>query len=95
MAPAPPVFIVYSGTPGVLERYPRGTEVERGEAICLKEGEQLTIIGKGGEGQRVYDGPGCLRRNAPSTSDNVGGFIFGHARPGHPHSGAPRIEAAP
>ena len=69
-------FRVSSATDSVLERFPRGSLVSRSTRICLEEGEQITIVGS--NGQRVtYRGPGCARRNARPTEDNLGGFTFG------------------
>lgn len=75
-APPPPTFRVRSGSPAVLEKFPRGSEVTRTTRICLKEGEQITISGSNGQ-QVSYRGPGCMQRTAPPTGDNQGGFIFG------------------
>lgn len=73
----PPVYRVRSGSPSVLENYPRGSEVGRATRICLKDGEQITIAGSNGQ-QVSYRGPGCMQRNAPPTGTNQGGFTFGH-----------------
>lgn len=79
--PAPsqpaPIYRVRSGSPSVLESYPRGSEVGRATRICLKEGEQITISGSNGQ-QVSYRGPGCMQRNAPPSGTNQGGFTFGH-----------------
>jgi hypothetical protein len=80
-APAPaPIYRVASGTPGVLERFPRGTIVTRDTGICLKAGEQITVTGSNGQSV-TYTGPGCLKRSAPATPQNLGGFTFGWRAP--------------
>ena len=80
-APAPaPIYRVASGSPGVLERFPRGTVVTRETAICLKAGEQITVTGSNGQSV-TYTGPGCLKRSAPATPQNLGGFTFGWRAP--------------
>ena len=72
----PVVFRVSGGTEAVLARFPRGSVVQRRANICLAEGQQLSIAGS--NGQRVtYRGPGCMKRNARPTRDNLGGFTFG------------------
>jgi len=68
-APAPaPIYRVASGTPGVLERFPRGTIVTRDTGICLKAGEQITVTGSNGQSV-TYTGPGCLKRSAPADNE--------------------------
>lgn len=74
--PRPVMFRVYSGSPAVLERLPRGTLVQRETAICLKQGEQVTINASTGQSV-TYRGPGCLNRQARPTRNNIGGFTFG------------------
>jgi hypothetical protein len=78
--PPPPVYRVASGSPSVLERFPRGTIVTRQTEICLKSGEQVTVTGSNGQSV-TYDRPGCLKRSAPSTPQNLGGFTFGWRAP--------------
>jgi hypothetical protein len=73
---APPVYRVRSGSPGVLQKFPRGSEVTRSTRICLAEGEQITISGSNGQ-QVSYRGPGCMQRTAPPSGTNQGGFTFG------------------
>ena len=71
-----PAFRVASGSPDVLERFPRGSQVTRETEICLERGQQVTLISR--RGQRVtYRGPGCARRNAQPSGTNLGGFTFG------------------
>lgn len=78
---APPtVYRVASGSPGVLARIPRGTLVTRETAICLKAGEQITVAGSNGQSV-TYSGPGCLKRSAPASPQNLGGFTFGWRAP--------------
>lgn len=72
----PPIYRVRSGTPSVLERFPRGSVVTEETEICLEEGEQVNVIGDNGQSV-TYVGPGCMARSAPATGDNEGGFIFG------------------
>ena len=74
--PPPPVYLVRSGSPSVLAKFPRGSEVSRDTRICLEEGEQITIAGTNGQ-QVSYRGPGCMQRTGRPTGDNEGGFIFG------------------
>jgi hypothetical protein len=76
----PPVYRVASGSPGVLLRFPRGTQVSLQTVICLKAGEQITVTGSNGQSV-TYNRPGCLKRNGPVTGENAGGFTFGWARP--------------
>lgn len=72
----PVVYRVAAGTDSAIERYPRRSLVNRSSRICLENGEQITIIGS--NGQRVtYSGPGCARRTARPSADNIGGFVFG------------------
>lgn len=72
----PVVFRVAAGSDSAIERYPRRSIVNRSSRICLEDGEQITIIGS--NGQRVtYSGPGCARRTARPSADNIGGFVFG------------------
>jgi len=78
-APAP-VYRVAGGSPGVLARIPRGTVVTRDPAICLKAGEQVTVAGSNGQSV-TYSGPGCLKRGAPASPRNLGGFTFGWRGP--------------
>ena len=78
--PPPPVYRVASGSPSVLTRLPRGTIVTRDTAICLKAAEQITVAGSNGQSV-TYTGPGCLKRSAPSTPQNLGGFTFGWRAP--------------
>ncbi len=73
---APPVYRVRSGSPAVLQKFPRGSEVTRSTRICLAEGEQITISGSNGQ-QVSYRGPGCMQRTAPPSGTNQGGFTFG------------------
>lgn len=73
---APPVYRVRSGSPSVLQKFPRGSEVTRSTRICLAEGEQITISGSNGQ-QVSYRGPGCMQRTAPPSGTNQGGFTFG------------------
>lgn len=69
-------FRVASGSPAVLEAFPRGTTITSSAEICLERGQQITLISR--RGQRVtYRGPGCARRNAEPTPGNIGGFTFG------------------
>ncbi|WDA42221.1 hypothetical protein [Erythrobacter sp. BLCC-B19] len=79
-SPAPAVYRVASGSPSVLARLPRGTLVTRETAICLKAGEQITVSGSNGQSV-TYSGPGCLKRSAPATPQNLGGFTFGWRAP--------------
>lgn len=79
-SPAPAVYRVASGSPSVLARLPRGTLVTRETAICLKAGEQVTVSGSNGQSV-TYTGPGCLKRSAPATPQNLGGFTFGWRAP--------------
>jgi hypothetical protein len=75
-SPRPLIFRLASASPTVLERFPRGTLVQRTTALCLKQGEEATIVSN--HGQSVsYSGPGCLHRRAKPTGTNVGGFTFG------------------
>jgi len=74
--PRPVIFRIASGSPAVLTRFPRGTLVQRGTALCLKGGEQVTVAGSNGQ-STTYSGPGCLGRSARPTRENVGGFTFG------------------
>lgn len=74
--PRPVIFRVYSGSPAVLERLARGTLVQRNTALCLKDGEQVTINASTGQSV-TYRGPGCLNRKARPTRNNIGGFTFG------------------
>lgn len=78
--PAPPprpiIFRLASASPGVLQRYPKGTLVQRSTALCLSNGEEATIVGSNGQSVS-YTGPGCLQRKARPTGDNIGGFTFG------------------
>ena len=74
--PRPVTFRIASGSPTVLARFPRGTLVQRGTALCLKAGEQLNVAGSNGQSVS-YTGPGCLNRSARPTRENVGGFTFG------------------
>lgn len=79
--PPPPIFRVRSGSPSVLERFPRGSVIDEDTEICLEDGEQINVIGN--NGQTVsYVGPGCMTRTAPASSENEGGFIFGHRENG-------------
>jgi hypothetical protein len=75
-AARPIIFRVANASPAVLDRYPRGSVVQRSSRLCLDTGEQITILGT--NGQRVtYRGPGCLQRQTRPTRENLGGFIFG------------------
>jgi len=74
--PRPVIFRIASGSPAALARFPRGTLVQRGTALCLKAGEQVTVAGNNGQ-SATYTGPGCLNRSARPTRENVGGFTFG------------------
>lgn len=74
--PRPIIFRLASASPGVLDRYPRGTLVQRTTALCLNPGEEATIVGSNGQSVS-YTGPGCLNRKARPTSTNIGGFTFG------------------
>jgi hypothetical protein len=74
--PRPVIFRIANASPSVLQRVPRGTLVERTTVLCLMDGEQVTISASIGQSV-TYTGPGCARRNARPTSDNVGGFSFG------------------
>lgn len=64
----------------MLARIPRGTLVTRETAICLKAGEQITVAGSNGQSV-TYTGPGCLKRSAPASPQNLGGFTFGWRAP--------------
>jgi len=70
------IFRVASGSAAVLVRFPRGTVVQQSMALCLNEGEQLTITANIGQ-SATYSGPGCLRRQGKPTPDNIGAFTFG------------------
>lgn len=72
----PIIFRLASATPAVLQRFPRGTLVEKTTELCLNDGEQATVSGSHGQSV-TYTGPGCLRRKAQPTSTNIGGFTFG------------------
>lgn len=75
----PITYRVSAASQSVLERYPRGTPVDLATRICLEDDEQVTIVSS--KGQRVtYRGPGCARRNARPSADNLGGFTFGWNR---------------
>ena len=74
--PRPIIFRLAGASPSVLGRYPRGTIVQRTTSLCLQNGEQATISGSHGQSV-TYTGPGCLRRKARPTGDNLGGFTFG------------------
>lgn len=88
--PAPPtIYRVASGSPSVLARFPRGTQVTLQTEICLMAGEQITVTGSNGQNV-TYNRPGCLKRSGNPTPQNAGGFTFGWARP----SGREAIEAA-
>ena len=87
VAPPPPVYRVRSGTPSVLERFPRGSVVTEETEICLEEGEQVNVIGENGQSV-TYVGPGCMTRSAPATGENEGGFIFGSNEVAVPERGA-------
>jgi hypothetical protein len=76
----PVIFRIASGSAGVLERLPRGTIVQRASALCLNDGEQVTINASTGQSV-TYRGPGCLNRQERPTRDNLGGFTFGWRRP--------------
>lgn len=76
----PPVYRVASGSPAVLTRFPRGTLVTLQTEICLKQGEQITMVGSNGQSV-TYNRPGCLRRNGRPTGENAGGFTFGWSKP--------------
>lgn len=60
----------------MLAKYPRGSEVSRDTRICLKDGEQISIVGSNGQSV-TYVGPGCAQRTGRPTRENQGGFIFG------------------
>ena len=83
-------WLVRSGSPGVLEKYPRGMPVRVGSEICLRDGEQVTLITRSGKSV-TYAGPGCARRTERATPQNEGGFIFGWNGRGGPTE----IEVAP
>lgn len=74
--PRPIIFRLASATPAVLQRFPRGTLVEKTTELCLNDGEQATVSGSHGQSV-TYTGPGCLRRKAQPTNTNIGGFTFG------------------
>lgn len=74
--PRPVIFRIASGSPAVLARVPRGTLVQRSTALCLKAGEQVSVAASNGQSVS-YTGPGCLKRQARPTRDNIGGFTFG------------------
>lgn len=78
--PPPPIYRVASGSPSVLARFPRGTQVTLQTEICLKAGEQITVQGSNGQSV-TYNRPGCLKRDGQPTGQNMGGFTFGWARP--------------
>lgn len=73
---SPIIFRLAGASSSVLGRYPRGTIVQRTTSLCLQNGEQATINGSNGQSV-TYTGPGCLRRKARPTGDNLGGFTFG------------------
>ncbi len=79
--PPPPVYRIASGSPTVLARFPRGTQVTLQTVICLKAGEQVTISGSNGQ-TVTYNRRGCLRRSGNPTPENSGGFTFGWIAPG-------------
>lgn len=74
--PRPVIFRIASGSSAVLARFPRGTLVERSTALCLRAGEQVSVAASNGQSVS-YTGPGCLKRQARPTRDNIGGFTFG------------------
>lgn len=74
--PRPIIFRLAGASPAVLQRYPRGTLVQRSTALCLADGEQATISASNGQ-TTTYSGPGCLRRKAQPSATNIGGFTFG------------------
>jgi hypothetical protein len=84
---------VASGSPGVLARFPRGTQVTLQTVICLKAGEQVTVQGSNGQSV-TYNRPGCLKRDGQPTGQNMGGFTFGWASPLSQPVGGKVVEAA-
>lgn len=74
--PRPIIFRVASGSTDVLNRFPRGTVVQQSMALCLSQGEQLTVAANVGQ-SATYTGPGCLRRQGRPSRDNIGAFTFG------------------
>lgn len=74
--PRPVIFRLAGGSPAVLERFARGTILQRTTALCLNSGEQATVTASTGQ-TVTYTGPGCLKRQAPPTRENIGGFTFG------------------
>lgn len=76
LPPRPIIFRLASGSPSVIARFPRGMIVQPSTALCLTQGEQLTVSSSIGQ-STTYTGPGCLKRQGKPTRENIGAFVFG------------------